>query len=90
MAKPRPRVASPFLFKRDSMTHTKGPKVEIKRENTSLGWTYRIYIGGMLMGAAFSRDAADRSVPRLLAIYAQAKRQDQSMTRSRGSDRSSD
>jgi len=66
------------------MTHTKNPKVEIKREKTSLGSTYRIYIGGMLMGAALSRDSADKSVPRMLALYAKIKRQDQSMTRNRG------
>jgi hypothetical protein len=55
------------------MTHTETPKVEIKRERASLGWTYRIYIGGMLMGAALSRDAAEKSTPRMLAIYAKAK-----------------
>jgi hypothetical protein len=48
---------------------TKKPKVKIKREKTSLGWVYRVYIDGMLMGAALSRDAAKESVPRMLTIY---------------------
>jgi hypothetical protein len=34
---------------------TKKPKVQIKREKTSPGWAYRIYIVGMLMGASLSR-----------------------------------
>jgi hypothetical protein len=51
------------------MPRTKKPKVQIKREQTSLGWAYRIYIDGMLMGAALSREAANKSVPRMLAIY---------------------
>jgi hypothetical protein len=47
----------------------KKPKVQIKREKTSLGWAYRIYIGGEMMGTALSRDAAKKSVPRMLKIY---------------------
>jgi hypothetical protein len=52
------------------MPRTKKPKVKIKRERTSLGWAYRIYIGGILMGAALSRYEANKCVPRMLAIYA--------------------
>lgn len=51
------------------MASTKKPKVKIKRTKTSLGWCYRIYIDGMLMGAALSRDVAKKSMPRMLAIY---------------------
>ena len=32
------------------MARGKKLKVQIKREKTSLGWAYRIYIGGMYMG----------------------------------------
>jgi hypothetical protein len=51
------------------VARTKKPKIQIKREQTSLGWAYRIYIDGMLMGAMLSLDAAYKSVPRMLAIY---------------------
>jgi len=51
------------------VARTKKPKVKIKREKTSLGWLYRIYIDGMLMGGALSRDVAQKSVPRMLVIY---------------------
>jgi len=54
---------------RGGVARTKKPKVQIKREKASLGWAYRIYIDGMLMGAALSRDAANKSVPRMLIVY---------------------
>jgi len=54
--------------------YTKKPKVRIKRQQASLGWAYRIYIDGAYMGAGLTRDAAAKSVPRLLAIYTGIKR----------------
>jgi hypothetical protein len=51
------------------MPRTKKPKVQIKRTKTSLGWAYRIYIGGMYMGTGLTRASARESVPRMLAIY---------------------
>jgi hypothetical protein len=48
---------------------SKKPKVEIKRQKVSLGWAYRIYIGGMYMGTGLTRASARESVPRMLAIY---------------------
>lgn len=44
-------------------------KVQFKREKTSLGWVYRIYIGGMYMATASSREAARESIERVLAMY---------------------
>jgi hypothetical protein len=66
------------------LRRTKNPKVQIEREENSFGCTYRIYIGGMLMGATLSRDVAEKRVPHFLAIYAKAKRQDPSMMRQLG------
>lgn len=57
------------------MARTKKPKVQIKREKTSLGWAYRIYIGGMYMGTALTQAVARESVPRMLAIYDRINRQ---------------
>lgn len=54
---------------------TKKPKVQIKREKTSLGWAYRIYVGGMYMGTALTQAGARDSVPRMLAIYERINRQ---------------
>ena len=51
------------------MPRTKKPKVQIKREKTSLGWAYRIYIGGMYMGTGLTQASAREAVPRMLAIY---------------------
>lgn len=34
------------------------PKVQVKRQKTSLGWAYRIYIGGAYMGAALTLTTA--------------------------------
>ena len=44
-------------------------KVEIKREKTSLGWTYVIYINGMYMGDGLTRASAKDGAKRMLAIY---------------------
>jgi len=51
------------------MARTKKPKVQIKREKTSLGWAYRIYIDGNYMGTGTTKESARESVPRMLAIY---------------------
>ena len=51
------------------MARTKKPKVQIKRQKTSLGWAYRIYIDGMYMGTGLTRASARESAPRMLAIY---------------------
>jgi hypothetical protein len=71
------------------LRRTKNPKVQIEREESSFGCAYRIYVGGMLMGATLSREVAEKRVPHFLAIYAKAKRQDLSMMRQLGGNRSS-
>lgn len=38
------------------------PKVRIKRTKTSLGWAYRIYVDGMYMGTALTRESV-RDLP---------------------------
>jgi len=58
------------------MKRTKKPKVQIKREKTSLGWAYRIYINGEHMGAALTQEAARKSVQRMLVIYERIKSKD--------------
>jgi hypothetical protein len=40
------------------VTRAKGPKVQIKREKTSLGFAYRIYIDGDYVGAGLTRESA--------------------------------
>jgi hypothetical protein len=52
------------------MARDKKPNVEIKRERVPLGVTYRVYINGMLMGGALSRNAAEKNVSHMLDIYA--------------------
>jgi hypothetical protein len=56
------------------MPRTEKPKVPIRHERTSLGWLYRIRTDGMLMAAAFSRETAKRSAPRMIAIYEQVRK----------------
>ena len=51
------------------MARTKKPKVQIKRQKTSLGWAYRIYIDGSYMGTGLTQASASNSVPRMLVIY---------------------
>jgi hypothetical protein len=51
------------------MAGTKKPKVQIKRQRVSLGWAYRIYIGGNYMGLNASFGAK-----RMLAIYLKQSR----------------
>jgi len=38
---------------------SKKPKVAIKRQNTSLGWAYRIYVGGSYVGIGLTRKSAE-------------------------------
>jgi hypothetical protein len=47
----------------------KRPKVQIKRQRTSLGWTYVIYINGMYMGAGLTPASAREGAKRMLVIY---------------------
>ena len=51
------------------MARTKQPKVQIKREKTSLGWAYVIYINGMYMGAGLTAASARDGAKRMLVIY---------------------
>ena len=51
------------------MARGKKLKVQIKREKTSLGWAYRIYIGGTYMGTALTKASARNDAKRMLAIY---------------------
>ena len=48
------------------MARSKQPKVQIKREKTSLGWAYVIYIDGMYMGAGLTRTSAREGAKRML------------------------
>lgn len=47
----------------------KKPKVQIKRQKASLGWVYRIYIGGTYMGTGLTHDSARGGAKRMLVIY---------------------
>ena len=51
------------------MARTKKPKVQIKRQKTSLGWAHRIYIDGMYMGTGLTRASARDGAKRMLVIY---------------------
>ena len=51
------------------MARTKKPKVQVKRQKTSLGWAYRIYIDGMYMGTGLTRASARDGAKRMLVIY---------------------
>ena len=55
------------------MARTKKPKVQIKRQKTSLGWAYRIYIDGTL-GTGLTRASARDGAKRMLANYERAMR----------------
>ena len=54
------------------MARAKKPKVQNKRQRTSLGWAYRIYIDGMYMATGLTEAEARESVPRMLQIYERA------------------
>jgi hypothetical protein len=47
--------------------HTIKPKVQIKREKTSLGWAYRIYIDGHYVGTGLTQASAREGAKRVLA-----------------------
>jgi hypothetical protein len=49
------------------MSRPKKPKVQIKREKTSLGWAYRIYIDGEYAGAGLTRESAREGAKQMLA-----------------------
>ncbi|HUL86558.1 MAG TPA: hypothetical protein VLU23_00040 [Pseudolabrys sp.] len=51
------------------MPRPKKPKVQIKRQKTSLGWAYRIYIDREYMGAGLTRASAREGAKRMLVIY---------------------
>lgn len=54
------------------MRRTKKPKVQIKRERTSLGWAYRVYVDGGYMTTCLTLTAAHKCIPRVLKIYEKA------------------
>ena len=56
------------------MARAKKPKVQIKRQKTSLGWAYRIYIDGTYMGTGLTRASARDGAKRMLANYERARR----------------
>jgi hypothetical protein len=47
----------------------KKPKVQIKRQKTSLGRAYRIYIDGKYVGAGLTQASARDGAKRMLAVY---------------------
>jgi hypothetical protein len=51
------------------VARTKKPKVQIKRQKVSLGWAYRIYIGGTYMGTGLTQASACEGAKRMLVIY---------------------
>jgi hypothetical protein len=51
------------------MARSKKPKVKIKREKTSLGWAYRIYIDGTYMGTGLTQASARDGAKRMLVVY---------------------
>ena len=51
------------------MPRAKKPKAQIKRQKTSLGWAYRIYIDGMYKGTGLTKASAHEGAKRMLAIY---------------------
>jgi hypothetical protein len=56
------------------MARAKKPKVQIKRQKTSLGWAYRIYIDGNYMGTGLTQASARTGAQRMLVIYEKAGR----------------
>ena len=48
------------------MARVKKPKVQIKRQKTSLGWAYRIYIDGMYMATGLTQASARRRAAKTL------------------------
>jgi hypothetical protein len=56
---PTPSVWGQFFSRQLSVPKSKKPKVAIKRQNTSLGWAYRIYVGGSYVGIGLTRKSAE-------------------------------
>jgi hypothetical protein len=52
----------------------KKPKVQIKREKTSLGWAYCIYINAMYKGAGLTAASAREGAKRMLLVYERMKK----------------
>ena len=50
-----------------NVSKSRKPKVQIKRERTSLGWAYRIYIDGKYAGAGLTRKSAEDGAKQMLA-----------------------
>jgi len=48
------------------MARTEKPKVQVKRQKTSLGWAYRIYIDGTYMATGLTQTSAREGVKRML------------------------
>jgi hypothetical protein len=55
------------------MSRTKKPKVQIKREKASLGWAYKIYIGGMYMGTALTSGHLCRNALLFTPVFTPAR-----------------
>ena len=51
------------------MARVRKPKVQIKRQRTSVGWAYRIYIDGAYMGTGLTTKSAREGAKRMLVIY---------------------
>ena len=51
------------------MARATKPKVHIKRQKTSLGWAYRIYIDGSYVGTGLTQASARDGSRRMLVIY---------------------
>jgi hypothetical protein len=51
------------------MARTKKPKVQIRREKTSLGWLHRIYIENAYVGAGLTAGSARAGAKRMLDLY---------------------
>jgi len=56
------------------MVRAKKPKVQIKRQKTSLGWAYRIYIDGTYMGTDLTEASAREGARRMLVIHEKTRR----------------
>jgi hypothetical protein len=54
-------------------------KIEIKKVQTWMGATYRIYIDGMYMGAASTPATAKEGARRMLPIYEQIKEKEKKL-----------
>ena len=52
---------------RNGISRTKKPKVQIKRQKTSLGWAYRTYVDGTYMGTGLTQASARTGAQRMLA-----------------------